>query len=134
MSKLRSLKPFIPAYGFATLILIGSSIPTYTLHRLQRHSSILKILLSDFVIHFVAFAILTVLLSIGYVKSKRTKIWWLKAALVSMFVGVLVEVIQTFLPYRSFSTRDLGIDVIGIITALIIFAAARFPVGNDKKK
>ena len=122
MSKLRSLKPFIPAYSFAVLILIGSSIPTYKLHRLQRQSSILKILLSDFVIHFIAFAVLAVLLSIGYVKSKKYKTWWLNAALVSIFVGVLVEVIQIFLPYRSFSTRDLGVDVVGILTALIFFS------------
>ena len=122
MSKLRSLKPFIPAYSFAVLILIGSSIPTYKLHRLQRQSSILKILLSDFVIHFIAFAVLAVLLSIGYVKSKKSKTWWLNAALVSIFVGVLVEVIQIFLPYRSFSTRDLGVDVVGILTALIFFS------------
>ena len=122
MSKLRSLKAFIPAYSFAVLILIGSSIPTYKLHRLQRQSSILKILLSDFVIHFIAFAVLAVLLSIGYVKSKKSKTWWLKSALVSIFVGVLVEVIQIFLPYRSFSTRDLGVDVVGILTALIFFS------------
>ena len=122
MSKLRSLKAFIPAYSFAVLILIGSSIPTYKLHRLQRQSSILKILLSDFVIHFIAFAVLAVLLSIGYVKSKKYKTWWLNAALVSIFVGVLVEVIQIFLPYRSFSTRDLGVDVVGILTALIFFS------------
>ena len=122
MSKLRSLKAFIPAYSFAVLILIGSSIPTYKLHRLQRQSSILKILLSDFVIHFIAFAVLAVLLSIGYVKSKKSKTWWLNAALVSIFVGVLVEVIQIFLPYRSFSTRDLGVDVVGILTALIFFS------------
>ena len=122
MSKLRSLKAFIPAYSFAVLILIGSSIPTYKLHRFQRQSSILKILLSDFVIHFIAFAVLAVLLSIGYVKSKKSKTWWLNAALVSIFVGVLVEVIQIFLPYRSFSTRDLGIDVVGILTALIFFS------------
>ena len=121
MSKLRSLKPFIPAYSFAVLILIGSSIPTYKLHRLQRQNPILKILLSDFVIHFVAFTILTVLLSIGYVKFKKSKSWWLKAAFLSMFVGVLVEVIQIFLPYRSFSTRDLGVDFVGILTGLVFF-------------
>ncbi len=121
MSKIRSLKPFIPAYVFTLLILIGSSIPTYKLVRLQRQSSILKILLSDFVIHFVAFAILTVLLSLGYIASKKSKIWWLKAAFLSQFVGVLVEVIQIFLPYRTFSTKDLGVDFGGIVTALILF-------------
>ena len=94
----------------------------------------MKILLSDFVLHFVAFAILAVLLSIGYVKSKKYKTWWLKAAYMSLFVGVLVEVIQIFLPYRSFSTRDLAIDVVGIITALVLFVAARFPVRFDRTK
>jgi VanZ family protein len=126
MSKLRSLRPFIPAYSFAVLILIGSSIPTNKLLLFQRHSSILKILLSDFFIHFGAFAILTVLLSIGYFKSRESKAWWIKVALVSLLVGILVEVIQFFLPYRSFSIRDLGIDVVGISTALVLFTTARF--------
>lgn len=114
MSKLKSLRPFIPAYSFAVLILIGSSIPTYQLHQ--------EILPSDSVIHFVAFALLTILLSVGYVKANKSKFWWAKAAVASLFVGVLVELIQIFLPYRNFSTRDLGIDVVGIITALVLFA------------
>jgi len=121
MSKLKSLRPFIPAYSFAVLILIGSSIPTYRLQQLQRKSPILKIVLSDFVIHFVAFALLAILLSIGCVKANESKFWWMKAALVSFYVGLLVEVIQIFLPYRNFSTRDLGVDVVAIITALVLF-------------
>jgi VanZ family protein len=121
MSKLKSLRPFIPAYSFAALILIGSSIPTYGLHRLQRRSAILRILLSDYVFHFVAFALLAILLGIGYVKAKKSKLWWVKAAAAALFVGVLVEVIQIFIPYRNFSTGDLGVDVIGIIAALVPF-------------
>ncbi|UCE40715.1 MAG: VanZ family protein [Candidatus Aminicenantes bacterium] len=121
MTKLKSLKPFIPAYSFATLILIGSSIPTDRLNRLQRQIPIMRILLSDFVIHFFAFAILVILLGIGYIKANKPKFWWAKAAAASLFVGVLVEVIQLFLPYRSFSTGDLGVDIIGIIAALVPF-------------
>jgi VanZ family protein len=134
MPKLKSLKPFIPAGIFATLILIGSSIPTTQLQRLQRKSPILKILLSDSVLHLVAFAILALLLSIGYLKSGKSKIWWLKSAFLSFVVGILVEVIQIYLPYRTFSTRDLAVDVIGIGTALIIFKAAGIPAGIDNNK
>ena len=121
MLKIKSLKPFIPAYCFAALILIGSAIPTYRLHRLQRQSPILEVLLSDFVMHFVAFSLLAFLLSIGYVKVRQLRLWWVKAAAVALFVGVLVEVIQIFLPYRDFSTKDLGVDVLGIAAALVLF-------------
>jgi VanZ family protein len=136
MAKIKSLRPFIPAYSFAVLILIGSSIPTYRLHRLQRQSPILEILLSDFVIHFFAFAVLAFLLSMGYVKAEKFPFWWAKAAALSFFVGSLVEVIQIFLPYRSFSTRDLGVDVVGIMTALVLFAVfcRKHPYCRDNKR
>jgi len=114
MSKIKSLKPFIPAYSFAALILIGSSIPTDKLNQ--------KILSSDFVTHIAAFSLLAILLSIGYVNTKKIRFWCVKAAAVSLLVGVLAEVIQFFLPYRNFSIKDLGADVIGIITALVLFA------------
>jgi VanZ family protein len=134
MPKLKSLKPFIPAYLFASLILIGSSIPTYKLHRLQRKHLILRILFSDIVMHFVAFVILTVLLSIGYVKISQSKSWWIKAAGGSFFVGCLVEAIQLFLPYRSFSVSDLSIDLIAIIVALVVFAVVHSTTGPADKK
>ncbi len=129
MPKLKSLKPFIPAYVFASLILIGSSIPTYKLHRLQRKHLILRILFSDIFIHFVAFVVLTVLLSIGYVKINQSKSWWIKAAGGAFFVGCLVEAIQVLLPYRSFSISDLSVDLIAIIVALVVFAVVQNPTG-----
>jgi VanZ family protein len=82
----------------------------------------LAILLSDFVLHFVAFFILAFLLSMGYVKTKQIRLWWAKAAALSLLVGLLVEVIQIFLPYRNFSVKDMGVDVLGIVTALAFFA------------
>jgi VanZ family protein len=134
MSKLKSLKPFIPAYIFALLILIGSSIPTYELYRLQRKSALWRIFLSDVFMHFAAFAFLTVLLSIGYAKAGGTKYWWIKAAAVSFFVGWLVEIIQIFLPYRSFSMRDIAVDLIAIFVALIVYATAKLPIGTADLK
>ena len=127
MSKPKSLKPFVPAYVFMSLILIASAVPTHSLHRLQRKSLILKILLSDIIFHFAAFAVLTILLSIGYVRAGEPKAWWIKAAAASFFVGCLVEVIQIFLPYRSFSLRDLAVDGIAIFVILVIFTTAKLP-------
>lgn len=66
--------------------------------------------------------ILAFLLSMGYVKAKQARLWWVKAASVSLSVGILVEVIQIFLPYRDFSTKDLGVDILGIVTAVVIYA------------
>ena len=81
--------------------------------------------MSDFVMHFAAFSLLAFLLSIGYFRTRQVRLWWVKAAAVSLFVGVLVEVIQLFLPYRDFSTRDLGVDVLGIGAALVLFGALK---------
>lgn len=128
MSKIRSHKPFIPAYVFASLILIGSSIPTHSLYPLQKKSLVLRIFFSDIFMHFAAFVLLTVLLSIGYVKTGESKNWWIKAAAVSFSIGCLVEVIQIFLPYRSFSMGDLGVDLIAIIVALVVFTIVKLPI------
>jgi VanZ family protein len=124
MSKLKSLKPFIPAGFFAVLIIIGSSIPPEALNQ--------EILSSDKASHFVAFSILAILFCIGYVNMKKIRFWYVRAAAASLFVGVLTEVIQFFIPYRSFSIEDLGADVAGIITALVFFAAI-FGIYSKKK-
>jgi VanZ family protein len=126
MTKLKTLKPFIPAYVFACLILIGSSIPTDKLNQ--------EILSSDFVTHFVAFFFLAILFGVGCVRSKKMKLWCAKTAAAAFFVGVLAEVIQLFLPYRYFSLKDLGADFLGIITALVLFAALLGIYGKERAK
>ena len=134
MPKIKSLKPFIPAYTFAALILVGSSIPTDSLDQLQRQSPILEILLSDFVIHFAAFGLLALLLGFGYIKAKKLRLWWAKAASLSLFVGLLVEAIQFFIPYRDFSIRDLVVDILGIVTVLVPYAVLNMEYFRTRDK
>ena len=114
MSRLESHKAFIPAYGFAVLIIIGSTLPPNKIPP--------EILSYDFIIHSVAFAILAILLGVGYIRVNRPKFWKVRAAAASLSVGVMVEVIQFFLPYRNFSKIDLAADLLGVVVALAIFS------------
>ena len=43
----------------------------------------------------------------------------LSKVLILMAFGLLIEVIQYFLPYRTFSLYDLGADAIGVLVYII---------------
>jgi VanZ family protein len=68
--------------------------------------------------HLIAFVVLSFLAHIAYPKMQKFK--WVSAL---FFYGLLIEVVQYFLPYREFSLFDLATDSLGIIGYLIIFCS-----------
>jgi len=71
----------------------------------------------DKLVHFAAFFILTSLLLFGYTFRKPLLI----PALIMALFGILIEVIQIFVPYRVFSMPDFVTDLFGIMLALLLF-------------
>jgi VanZ family protein len=69
--------------------------------------------LSDKGIHFIAFAVLTLLFSFAY----RTV--WTRTSLLLVFYAVFIEVSQLFTPNRSAELLDVVADVIGITIGLL---------------
>ncbi len=64
--------------------------------------------------HFLAFFVLYILLSLGYVKMDvKVKIYILLA------FAIQIEVVQYFIEGRYFSTLDIVADVIGIFLGII---------------
>jgi VanZ family protein len=73
--------------------------------------------LSDKSLHFLAFAVLTVLLNLSY------KIQWWKSSLYMLFYAVFIEFSQYFTPNRCVEFLDVVADTIGIIIGFIIYFA-----------
>ncbi|AKF25938.1 hypothetical protein YH65_03620 [Sulfurovum lithotrophicum] len=72
--------------------------------------------LSDKWTHFLAFAVLTLLLRLSY----RTKV--LSTVAMMLFYGVFIEISQYFTPNRSTEFLDVAADAIGIAIGLLLYA------------
>jgi VanZ family protein len=115
--------PFIYA-----LVMLGFYIsPIGGLRRLARSSDILRLLLDDSILHFLSFALLAWLLCLGYKRSFRHPFPIFKIVSLSFLYGLLIELIQKFLPYRSFSLWDLLADGLGIAAGCLLFRLFFFP-------
>ncbi|PLR85095.1 hypothetical protein CVD25_00225 [Bacillus canaveralius] len=116
--------------AYMALIWILSSLPDNAVVELPS-SSIDRFLKES--LHLIEFGILHVLLAVAYITtgkfSARTN---LICALIAASYGLLDEIHQYFVPYRSATLIDFVKDVIGVITAWWIIRAAyfhkRFPV------
>jgi hypothetical protein len=113
-------KYFIPAYIFAVLIFIGSSISTEGLEKIEDINIFFEIVFSHSSLHFFGFGILAALLAWGFYK-KRSSSVLKRAGLLTLFFGLFIEVYQIFLPHRSFTVLGLAVDCAGIVFALWMF-------------
>ena len=71
----------------------------------------------DKVIHFIAFLVLTYLLWSAY---KLPRPITSSILLLSLF-GLLIELVQHFVPNRIFSLYDFAADIAGIIAGVILY-------------
>ena len=113
-------KHFIPAYVFAGLIVVGASISTRGLTKIRGIHEFLDLVFSEYSLHFFGFGIFAILLAWGYYKMK-SPLLLIRAGLLSLSFGFVIEVYQKFLPYRDFSLVDVAIDFAGIVLALLLF-------------
>ena len=72
--------------------------------------------LSDKSLHFIAFAVLTLLLNLSY-----RMVWW-KSVVYLLFYAVFIEFTQTFTPNRCAEGLDIVADAIGIVLGLVLYA------------
>jgi len=115
-------KHFVPAYIFALLIFIASSLPTGAAQKARASHWLLDIILSDFSLHSCIFGAFAVLLCWGFFKTKNSPIPYIRIGLLSAGYGLFIEFYQHFLPYRSLNLDDFIADVIGVIVFLVIFS------------
>lgn len=112
---------FLPAYIFAVLIFISSSVPTGAVQKARASHKLLDILLSDFSLHSFIFGVFAGLLCWGFYKARNSPVPYIIIGLFSIGYGLFIEIYQHFLPYRSFKLDDLIADVVGIVIFSILF-------------
>jgi len=113
-------KHFLSAYVCAGLIFVGSSISTRALSKIQGMHKLLDILFSEYSLHFFGFGIFAILLAWGHYKKKSSSLL-MRAGMLSVCFGFIIEVYQKFLPHRDFSLVDIAVDCAGIVLALGLF-------------
>jgi len=113
-------KHFLPAYIFGVLLLIGASVSSRSLTKIKDIHKFFDVVLSENSLHFFGFGIFAALLAWGYYKTKSSGVF-LRAGLFSFSYGLLIEVYQYFLPYRSAELKDLVLDATGILIMLGLF-------------
>jgi VanZ family protein len=62
--------------------------------------------------HIFAFVVLTFLADMSTERQVAKRIKWITISV--LFYGLLIEIVQWQLPYRSFSIADMGADLLGI--------------------
>lgn len=78
---------------------------------------------NDKLLHFAAFAVLTVL-ALRIAQDGREAAWWLTGLLLG---GWAIECLQALVPDRRFCWRDIGANAAGIgSAALAVFVAGHF--------
>ena len=132
LNDLISRKNFIPAYLFSLLLWVMASLPGYDLERVQRlpKNPWLLILLSDPFIHFILFGLLTFFIFRGFYRESKRSAPLTIVAVLAIGYGLLIEVYQGILPWRSFGLDDLFWDTVGVLFFLGL--AAVFKKGREK--
>jgi VanZ family protein len=74
---------------------------------------------SDKSLHFIGFFILSLLLIFTF-KNYTAKRVYLKSLIIAIIIGIIIEIIQLFIPARSFSLLDLAADAGGIALAMML--------------
>ena len=69
----------------------------------------------DKVLHFLCFIYLTLVTWLSRILNKDLHVY-----VIVLAYGILIEIVQRFLPYRSFEYLDIFADFVGIIGGLII--------------
>ena len=69
----------------------------------------------DKVLHFLCFSYLTLIAWLSRILNKDLHVY-----VIVLAYGILIEIVQRFLPYRSFEYLDIFADFVGIIAGLII--------------
>jgi VanZ family protein len=100
---------------FKVSFILALIVTTYFTMTSVEYSAAQKV--SDKLSHALAFLVLSLLLDFSFPDSGFN---W-KKYLPLFLYGIMIECIQYFLPYRSFSLLDMVADALGITTYVIIF-------------
>ena len=87
-----------------------------TFFSLKSHSSIIQVSLNDILMHFFAYAMLTLWLYLLF----SSKNIFLKSILILFIYGLFIELLQDFIPNRHFSIMDIIANSLGIFISIMV--------------
>lgn len=127
---------FVPADLYAILLLVMASLPREDLQRIQAAPSnpLLATILSDPVMHFIVLGFLTLLICMGFYRESKWSIPLAKVAVIAFGYGLLIEVYQGILPWRSFGLDDLVWNAAGVLFFLVLVGMARLLMEKKPEK
>ena len=114
---------FVTVSLFSLALWVVATLPGDDLQRIQAapKNPLLQVILSDPFMHFFVFGLLAVLLCVGFCSGSARPIPLAKVALLAFGYGLLIEVYQAILPWRSFGLDDLAWNTVGILFFLAVF-------------
>ena len=118
---------FVPARIFALLLWVQASLPGENLQRIQTapKSPWLTAILSDPVMHFLVFGLLTLLIYMGFYRESQWSVPLVKVAVIASGYGLIMEAYQAVLPWRSFGFDDLAWNTVGVLFFLALVGTAQ---------
>jgi len=105
------------------MIFIVSSLPGNELEKVQQYpdNAFLRFLLSDPVMHWGVFAVLSGLLCYGFYHSGMNPIPLIKVILIGIGYVIFIEIYQAILPWRDFGFDDILWGSVGVVSVAILF-------------
>jgi len=105
-------------------VLLAISLVAITFLATQEIVSVVQSFLNDKVIHLVCFFYLTALTWVAKILDQNLWVY-----VIVLAYGILIEVVQIYIPYRSFELLDILADFTGILLAsfLIKFVKDLYP-------
>ncbi len=110
-------RSFLPAYLLSGLLWVTASLPGGNLDKIQKfpENPWLMFFLSDPFMHFLTFGLLALIICRGYDKELGRSIPLVRVGLLASGYGLLIEIYQGILPWRSFGLDDLVWNTVGVL-------------------
>ena len=100
---------------FSFRIILGVSVFIITIFSIQEVNIESSVNSLDKVLHFLCFSYLTLITWLSRILNKDLHVY-----VIVLAYGILIEIVQRFLPYRSFEYLDIFADFVGVVAGLII--------------
>ena len=79
----------------------------------------------DKIVHFILYGLTSILLFRFFISKTNSRRALFKAVAIASIYGAAMEVVQYFLPYRSFSLGDMAANAAGAVLACLIYKKVR---------
>ena len=100
---------------FSFRIILATSVFIITILSIKQVNIEFSVNSLDKALHFLCFSYLTLITWLSRILNKDLHVY-----VIVLAYGILIEIVQRFLPYRSFEYLDIFADFVGVIAGLII--------------